>query len=185
MSTEHLTGTNSWPLLPEVPPPGQEVSPRRNSTGETRALAGIAATAALAIGIGVTVTSQGNASAQNAGSLGRQGGPGGFAGPGAGGPPGGQNSPGQLVMGTVTEVTSTSITVDSAAANTTYAVSARTQVTVNGASALAAVTVGTHVLVQAAAAGANAAATRIVLDGFAGRGGGLPQQAGTAKLLDG
>src|SRR5207248_1728112 len=103
----------------------------------------IVAAGALAVGIGVAVTSHGSASAQNSGQpggIGGQGAPGQLnqggaqAGPGAGGfgPMGGATG-GQLVMGTVTAVGTDSITVKTTAATTSYSVTSSTQVVVDGA----------------------------------------------------
>jgi hypothetical protein len=188
------TDPSFYPRIPDFPPPGEAdvIVSRPRSKAKAGAVAGIVAAVAVAVGVGVAVTSGGSPAAQNtvastgpagggaAGAPGGQPGAGGTgtqAGPGGGAPFGGRGGGqgGQIVIGKVTAVGATSITVQSTAATTTYTVGASTQIVVNGASGkLSDVTVGTTVLVQVPTTGSTTTATRIVVGGFGGRGQGGP-----------
>ena len=192
--SEITTDPSLYPRLPDTPPPSGEVDAISRSAKHTKAgaVAGIVAAAALAVGIGVAVTTNGSSAAQTNGGAGaQQGGPGGFGGPGGarGGTGTGQGAQGpgglggqgggaaQMTMATVTAVGTDSITVKTAAATTTYTVNASTQVVVDGAaSKLSDITTGSSVLIQAS--GTSTVATRII-SGFGGPGTGTGPGAGT------
>lgn len=184
MTDDHptpVTDPSLYPRIPDLPPAGGDdvVGSDRNATANPvrnvkgRAAAGIVAAAAVAIGIGVTVSSHGSAAAQATGQTGLSGGQLG-AGPGTGirGGPGGFTPPGggagQMVMGTVSAVTASSVTVTTAAGTATYTVSPSTQVIVDGAAGtLAAIKAGDTVLVQVATS-SSTSASRILVGVFGG-----------------
>jgi hypothetical protein len=183
------------PALDDLQPaPGSEeiASPPVRDRGKLLRSAGIVATAVVVGAIGVT-TLTGSSSASTTASNG----PGGFGGPGGQAPPGSSSQQGTTgrdvggragVVGTVSKVSASSITVAEAdGTSTTVKVTSATLVMKDGAtSSVSALAQGDTVFVHTEGTGSSAYAERIMVGGFPARGQGFggPPGAGSGTAPD-